>query len=312
MTSDNEGSGGDGGGKRAKKSGGYGINIVNDMSYKIFLQLKDQLSDSDSGSDSDTTALPLGVEYINPFAGAVNITYDRYNQLMKTDASNIDEEKHMAKFTQADYEADPFDPYDSKESKWKDYYNSKPAEVMDIAKQSSNVDNFMKCVRLSAIYKDFDGGLYRKKEAEEDQQKPPPKKDDKKKSADSKLLSVIPDNVVYLSFNSKSKKYNAAEDLLIGTMIDYMEDYALIRQYGGKGRQPKTKQSELVYENGTSGPLYLGGVQYDGGVAIHEGIPYVGATKLNVLACVSVLYIIFVIVVVVLVVLFITNISYCL
>ena len=289
MASDN-----DGGGKRAKKSGGYGINIANDMSYEKFLQLKDKLSDSDSGSDSDTTALPLGVEYINPFAGAVNITYDRYNQLMKTDASNIDEEK-LAKFTQANYEADPFEPYDSKESKWKDYYNSKPADVMDIAKQSSNVDNFMKCVRLSAIYKDFDGGLYRKKEAEKDQQKPPPKKDDKKKSADSKLLSVIPDNVVFLSFNPK-KNYNAAEDLLIGTMIDYMEDYALIRQHGGK---PKSNQSDLVYENGTSGKLYLGGVQYDGGVAKHEGIPYVGATKLNVLACVSVLYIIFVIVVLV-------------
>ena len=308
MTSDNEGTGGDGGGKRAKKSGGYGINIANDMSYEKFLQLKDQLSDSDSVSDSDTTALPLGVEYINPFAGAVNITYDRYNQLMKTDASNIDEEKHMAKFTQANYEADPFEPYDSsKESKWKDYYNSKPPDVMDIAKQSSNVDNFMKCVRLSAIYKDFDGGLYQKKEAGEDQQKPPPKKDDKKKSADSKLLSVIPDNVVYLSFNSK-KNYNAAEDLLIGTMIDYMEDYALIRQKGGK---PKSNPSDLVYENGPSGPLYLGGVQYDGGVAKHEGVPYIGATKLNVLACVSVLYIIIVIVVV-LVVLFITNISYCL
>ena len=283
MTSDNEGSGGDGGGKRAKKSGGYGINIANDMSYEKILQLKDQLSDSDSGSDSDTTALPLGVEYINPFTGAVNITYDRYKQLMKTDASNIDEEKHMAKFTQADYEVDPFEPYDSEESKWKDYYNSKPAKVMDIAKQSSNVDNFMKCVRLSAIYKDFDGGLYQKKEAGEDQQKPPPKEDDKKKNADSKILSVIPDNVVFLSFNPK-KNYNAAEDLLIGTMIDYMEDYALIRQSGGK---PKSNQSDLVYENGTSGTLYLGGVQYDGGVAVLQGIPYVGATKFNVLCCVS-------------------------
>jgi len=295
MTSDNEGSGGDGGGKRAKKSGGYGINIANDMSYKKFLQLKDQLSDSDSGSDSDTTALPLGVEYINPFAGAVNITYDRYNQLMKTDASNIDEEKHMAKFTQADYEADPFEPYDSKESKWKDYYNSNPAEVMDIAKQSSNVDNFMKCVRLSAIYKDFDDRKYQKKEADEDEQKPPPKEDDKKKSADSKILSVIPDNVIYLSFNPK-KNYNAAEDLLIGTMIDYMEEYALIRQSGGN--KPKSNQSDLVYENGNNGPLYLGGVQYEGGLAVHEGVPYVGGTKVNVLACVSVLYIIFVIVVV--------------